>query len=202
MAKSSTPTRTSHFWSSFDRTGPTVTINQAGGQADPTPLLPINFTVVFNESVTGFTGSAISLAGSTADVSAASINVTGSGTTYNVVVGNVLSNGVVQASVTANAVQDSAGNGSAASTSTDNTVTFDNIQPTVTVEQASGQNDPTSSLPITFTVVFSEPVTGFTNSDVSLSSSTANVSSVSVNVTGSGANYTVTVNNVTGSGTV
>src|SRR5207302_2305702 len=34
-----------------DTTKPTVTINQAGGQADPAAAGPINFTVVFSESV-------------------------------------------------------------------------------------------------------------------------------------------------------
>ena len=124
----------------IDRTAPTVTINQAGGQADPTHLLPINFTVVFSEAVNGFSNSGISLTGSTADVSAASINVTGSGTTYNVAVSNLLGSGLLQAAVIQNAAQDTAGNGSAASTSSDNTVLFDNIQPSVTIEQASRTN--------------------------------------------------------------
>ena len=50
-----------------------VTINQAAGQADPTKTQPINFTVVFSQSVTGFSSSGVSLAGSTANVSAANI---------------------------------------------------------------------------------------------------------------------------------
>src|SRR2546430_2074640 len=37
---------------------------------------------------------------------------------------------------------------------------------TVTINQAAGQADPTSTAPITFTAVFSEPVSGFTGSDV------------------------------------
>ena len=37
-----------------DTTPPTVTINQAAGQADPTNASPINFTVVFSEPVTDF----------------------------------------------------------------------------------------------------------------------------------------------------
>ena len=123
--------------------------------------------------------------------------MTGSGTTYNVAVSNLLGSGLLQAAVIQNAAQDTAGNSNAASTSSDNTVLFDNIQPSVTIEQAAVQTDPTSTLPITFTVVFSEPVFGFANSDVSLTGSTANVSSASINVTGSGANYTVAVNNVT-----
>ena len=53
--------------------------------------------------------------------------------------------------------QDAAGNANTASTSTDNTVTFDATAPTVTINQAAGQADPTNSSPINFTAVFSEP---------------------------------------------
>src|SRR2546429_3743467 len=60
---------------------------------------------------------------------------------------------------------DAAGNGNPASTSTDNTVTFDPTPPTVTINQAAGQADPTSTAPITFTAVFSEPVSGVTARD-------------------------------------
>jgi large repetitive protein len=42
---------------------PTVTINQAANQADPTNTSPINFTVVFSQSVTDFVSSAVSLSG-------------------------------------------------------------------------------------------------------------------------------------------
>ena len=53
------------------------------------------------------------------------------------------------------------GNPNVASTSTDNTVTYDTTPPTVTINQATGQADPTSGTTVNFTVVFSEPVTGF-----------------------------------------
>src|SRR5262249_17061911 len=141
----------------LDTTPPSVTINQAAGQADPTRLLPINFTVVFSEPVTGFAGNGVSLSGSTANVSSATKTVTGGGTTYNVAINNVTSNGsTVIASISAQAAQDLAGNNCLASTSTDNTVILDNVSPTVTINQANGQSDPTTTLPINYTVVFSE----------------------------------------------
>lgn len=43
---------------------------------------------------------------------------------------------------------------------------------TVTINQATGQADPTSTSPIHFTATFSEPVTGFTSSDISFSGTT------------------------------
>src|SRR2546426_1090809 len=118
----------------YDTTKPTVTINQAGSQSDPTNASPINFTVVFSESVTGFTGSDVTLSGT---AGATSATVTGSGTTYNVAASGMTSDGTVIATVpvgsnspsTAGA-QDADGNGNTASSSTDNTVTYDTHAPT------------------------------------------------------------------------
>ena len=45
----------------IDTTAPSVTINQAAGQADPTGLSPINFTVVFGEPVSGFASGELGL---------------------------------------------------------------------------------------------------------------------------------------------
>jgi hypothetical protein len=73
--------------------------------------------------------------------------------------------------------------------------------PTVTINQASGQTDPSSATSITFTVQFSEPVTGFTAADILFTGSTA-TGTLAANVTGSGALYTVTVTGMTGSGNV
>src|SRR5262249_34848006 len=65
-------------------------------------------------------------------------------TIYDVSVSGMTSNGTVTASVTAGTVQDAAGNVmSMGSTSTDNTVTYDTIAPTVTINQAATQADPT-----------------------------------------------------------
>lgn len=185
----------------IDTIPPTVTINQEASQAEPTRNTPINFTVVFSEPVTGFTNADVSLAGSTANVGNANISVTGSGTTYNVAVSNFSSNGAtVQASVKNQAASDALGNLSLASTSTDNIVTVDNTGPTVTINQASGQPDPTNSLPVNFTVVFNEPVTGFDADDVSLINSSFYPPAATVTVTGSGTTYNVAVDNISSNG--
>ena len=108
----------------IDRTAPTVTIDQAAGQADPTDSVPINFTVVFNEPVTGFTSADVTLSGTAGATTAL---VTGSGTTYNVAVSGITSIGTVIASIPLGVAIDAAGNGNAASTSTDNSVTVSSI---------------------------------------------------------------------------
>jgi len=102
---------------------PTVTINKAATQADPTLGIPIHFTVVFSEDVTGFTGSDISFTGSTV-LGTLVATVTGSGSTYNVSVSGMASQGVVVASVPADAAVSVAGKANTASTSTDNVVAF------------------------------------------------------------------------------
>ncbi len=180
----------------YDVTAPTVTINQAGGQADPSKNSPINFTVVFNESVTGFTNSDVTLAGS---AGATTANVTGSGTTYNVAVSGMTGDGTVIATLTANVAADAAGNGNVASTSADNTVTYDTTAPTVTINQAAGQADPTSASPINFTVVFSETTINFATGDVTL---TGSALPTTATVTGSGTTYNVAVAGMTAQGTV
>jgi Ca2+-binding RTX toxin-like protein len=182
----------------FDITAPTVTINQAASQADPTSTSPIHFTVTFSKSVSDFATGDVTLGGT---AGATTATVTGSGTTYDVAVSGMTTSGTVIATLAAGVAHDTAGNGSAASTSTDNTVTIAFAAPTVTINQAATQPDPTSSSPIRFTIVFSTSVTGFTGSDVSFAGSTVGGTLVA-GVTGSGATYAVSVTGMSGNGTV
>jgi hypothetical protein len=117
----------------YDGTAPTVTINQAVGQGDPTSGLPINFTVVFSESVTGFATGDVSLSGT---AGATTATVTGGPTTYTVAVSGMTVSGTVIATVGAGVALDAAGNGNTASTSTDNTVTY-NVPVPITASPAS-----------------------------------------------------------------
>jgi uncharacterized repeat protein (TIGR01451 family) len=175
---------------------PTVTINQATGQADPTNASPVLFTAVFSQAVTGFTGSDVSFTGSTAPGTLVA-NVTGGPTTYTVSVSGMTGSGTVVASIPANATDPL----NSASTSTDHTVTYDVTAPTVTINQASGQADPTGTSPVNFTAVFSEAVTGFDGTDISFTGSTA-PGTLTANVTGGPSTYNVAVSGMTGCGTV
>jgi hypothetical protein len=176
---------------------PTVTINKASGQADPTGASPINYTVVFSEAVTGFAGDDISFTGSTAGGTLVA-SVTGTGTTYNVAVTGMTTSGAVVASVEAGAAQNSGSEASLASTSTDNSVAWGL---TVTIDQATGQADPTAASTVNFTVVFSSPVSDFATGDVSFTGSTAGGALVGT-VSGTGTTYNVAVTGMTTSGTV
>jgi hypothetical protein len=114
-----------------DTTRPTVTINQAAGQPDPTGTSPINFTVVFSEDVSGFTDADVTISGTAGGTK--TVTVTGGPSTYTVAVSG-MTDGTVIATVAAGVAQDAAGNANTESTSTDNTVTFaaDTTPPTVT----------------------------------------------------------------------
>ncbi len=184
----------------WQNTAPTVTINQAVTQPDPINQSPILFTAQFSEAVTGFGAGDISFAGSTAPGTLAA-TVTGTGPSYTVAVSGMTGNGTVVVSIPAASVIDAGGLGNSASTSVDNSVTFDNVSPTVTINQAAAQADPTAGATIQFTVVFSEPETGFSAADVSLTGSTV-AGNLVVGVTGSGPLYTVSVTGMSGAGTV
>src|SRR5438552_1923689 len=184
-----------------DITPPSVTINQAAGQADPTSASPINFTAVFSEPVSGFTGAGVTISGTAAGTK--TVTVSGGPSTYNVAVSGMSSAGTVIASIPAGVASDAAGNLNTASTSTDNSVSFtpaDTTPPSVTINQAPGQADPTNSSPINFSAVFSEPVSGLTGAAVTHSGSAGGTKTVTVS--GGPSTYNVAVSGMSSAGTV
>jgi hypothetical protein len=179
-------------------TGLAVTVNQATGQADPTATTPINFTVVFSSAVTNFVTGDVTIGGTAGGVKVATI--TGTGTTYNVAVTGMTTAGTVVATVAAAVATDLAGNSNTASTSSDNSVSWDpTAGPTVTINQAAGQADPAGVSPINFTVIFSASVTGFDGTDVTLAGTAGATTAV---VTGGPSTYNVAVSGMTTAGTV
>ncbi|UXI65920.1 beta strand repeat-containing protein [Tahibacter amnicola] len=195
----STSTDNTVTFNGFDLTPPTVTVEQAVGQADPTSTSPINFTVTFNEPTADFATGDVTLGGT---AGATTATVTGGPTVFNVAVSGMTTNGTVTASVAAGVATDGAGNANLASTSVDNTVTFDGFDltpPTVTVEQAVGQADPTATSPINFTVTFSEPTADFATGDVTLGGTAG---ATTATVTGGPTVFNVAVSGMTTNGTV
>src|SRR5205807_2056457 len=138
----------------YDTTAPTVTINQGGSQADPTSTSPIVFDVVFSEPVTGFTTGDVDLSASTAPGTLTG-TVTGGPTTYTVSVSGMTGDGTVIASIPAGVATDLALRPNTASTSTDNTVTYDPTAPTTTI--TSSPSNPDSSTSATFTFTGADP---------------------------------------------
>ncbi len=87
--------------------------------------------------------------------------------------------------------------------STPATVVVGDASPTVTVNQAAGQIDPAVDPVIHFTAVFSEPVTGLTGDEVTLSGTAgATTAEVSEVFPGDGTTYRITVRGMTNHGTV
>ena len=173
----------------------TVTIDKATGQPNPTNTSPVHFIVHFSDPVSNFTAGDVTLGG-TAGANRVLVTDSGDHMTYDVAVSGMTGNGTVTADIPAGIVYDAAGNANLAAISTDNTVTYNTTNPTVTINQATGQADPTNSSPINFTVVFSEPVTDFSTSDVTLSGTVPGT--LVGTVTGSGTTYNVAVSGMTG----
>lgn len=177
--------------------GLSVSVGRAAAQSGRTNTGPINFTVTFSAAATGFTNADISFAGSTVGGTLAAA-VTGTNP-YNVAVTGMTGNGIVQISVPAGSATDTTGKPFPASNVS--TVMFDTVAPTVTINQAVGQPDPTGGTPINFTVVFNSTVTGFTASGVSFTGSTVG-GTLAAAVTGSSPTYNVAVTGMTATGNV
>lgn len=108
-----------------DEIAPSVTVEQAAGQADPTIVSPIHFTVQFSEPILGFDASDVSVTSTAGGVTALVTEITpNNATTFNVAISGMSMNGTVTVSLPAKAATDASGNDSQASTSTDNTVTY------------------------------------------------------------------------------
>lgn len=143
---------------------PSATINQGATQADPTKDLPVRFDVVFGEAVTGFTFSDVQFSG-TATVLGGSVS--GTGANYTVSVTAVGNDGTITATIPEGAANSTlTGAASAASTSTDNTVTLDQTPPTVVINRAGTQPPETEDLPLAFLYNFSENISGFSAANV------------------------------------
>jgi streptogramin lyase len=110
----------------IDPTGPTATINQASGQADPTANTTVNFTAAFSEAInpTTFTASDITISG-TATGATTGTPTTTDNITWNIPV-TVSGGGTVIANFGANKVISVAGKGNETAIFTDNTITVDN----------------------------------------------------------------------------
>jgi hypothetical protein len=189
-------------------THPEVTVEQSEPNApgvDPTHTAAV-YTVTFDRPVGSFDNTNLSTSGSDAGlgVSCDSIPIT-SGLTWSVTCTST-KDGTIRLAVDAGEVYAQGHDGdasfaNAASTSVDNSVTWDATPPTVTIDQATNQSDPASFAPVEFTASFSEPVTGFTGSEVDLGASTVG-GTLHSTVTGGPKVYTVAVNGMTSDGHV
>jgi hypothetical protein len=186
----------------YDTTAPSVTINQASGQPDPTSASPVNFTVVFDEPVNGLDGVDVTLGGTAGATTAVVTEIAPmDGTTYNLAISGMTASGTVTASILAGGAMDAATNTNTASTSTDDTITFNLTGPPVASGIVRAGASPTNAASVQFAVAFSKDVSGVDANDFGLANSGVTGASIA-GVAGSAATYTVTVNTGSGSGTI
>nr|WP_295904427.1 Calx-beta domain-containing protein [uncultured Bdellovibrio sp.] len=192
---------TSATWTQ-DLVAPTLTINQKTGQADPTNAVPVEFTVVFSEAVNpaSFTTADITQSGTATGVT---WNLTTSDNiTWSLKATAITGAGTLIPSIGANKVTDVAGNNNTASSSTDNSITYETTKPSLTINQKAGQTDPTNTLPIEFTIIFTEAInpSTFTTADISQGGTASGITwalGTSDNIT-----WTLTASAVTTAGTL
>ncbi len=103
--------------------GPSVTINQAATQPDPTSSSPVMFSVVFSAAVTGFATGDVTITGTAGGTKVGTVSAV-STTIYDVAVTGMTTAGTIIATVPANVVLGAGGRPNLASTSTDNHVTW------------------------------------------------------------------------------
>ena len=159
-------------------TGPSVTISGAPSGVQNSAF---DVTITFSESVTGFAVGDIPLTGT----AGASASLSGSGTTYAATITpDAGADGTVKIQVPANAAQNAASNGNTVSNMV--TVQVDRVPPTVTLT-----NVPSAKQYRAFdiTITFSEPVTGFTDTDIAFTGA----ATATATLTGSGPSYTATI---------
>ena len=103
-----------------------VTIDQATAQEDPTDAAPIAFAVLFDAPVSELAPGDIVLSGTAgANIATVTEIAPNDGTVYRVMASGMARSGTVVATIQGATVRDTAGNPNTASTSTDNTVTYD-----------------------------------------------------------------------------
>ena len=156
----------------YDTAGPTVTITSAA-PALTNGAIPV--TLTFSEAVTGFTTGDLTIGNGTASA------LTGAGATYATTI-TATTDGSVTIDIAGGVCTDLAGNGN--TTGAQFSRTFDHTLPTAAIAFAGAS--PTNA-PIAVTVTFSEPVTGFLASALTLSNGAVSA------FAGSGATYTFTM---------
>ena len=168
---------------------PSVTITSV-----PTTIQngPFSVAITFSDDVTGFIGTDVAVTG-TDPGTAATVALSGSGTTYTAEL-TPTGEGSLTIQVPENVATDAAGNSNTASNTA--TVQVDTVRPSVTITDVPNT---VQSGTFNVTVTFSEDVTGFTSTDMSVTGT--GTASPTVTVSGSGSAY-ITELTLTGAGSL
>ena len=210
----------------FDTIRPSVTINQAiteivGGcsftaTTDPTHLTGFNYKVIFSENinVSSFVAGDIVNHGTSGLVSW-NLESCGNSQVFKLTATLIASDGTVIPVVSANSVSDAAGNLNTVSNSTDNSVTYDSIAPSLTINQSVAEtvgscsftaaNDPANSPGFSYRISFLEPIDplSFTISDITnIGTGGTTILTWLLENCGDDQNFKLTATSITGNGTI
>ncbi|MFN7117489.1 MAG: Calx-beta domain-containing protein, partial [Saprospiraceae bacterium] len=180
----------------------TTVVSIVRADPNPTNAASVDWTVTFSSPMTGVSASNFTLVPGGSVAGATITNVMGSGTTWTVTASTGTGDGTLGLNMTnSTGATDAAGNGPTNLTFVGEVYDIDKTAPTVTIDQAAGQVDPTNMSPIVFTVQFSEAVTDFDDaSDITLSGTAGATTVVIIPVDAD--TYTVQVSGMTSDGTV
>jgi hypothetical protein len=184
----------------IDRIAPSVTSINRSGTAAITNANTIQFLVTFSESVTGGTPGNFTLVSTGAATGTITSVSAGPGTTRTVTVSTGSGAGTLRLDLASSAgLADPADNPVAPLPySAGQVVTIDKTRPTVTITRTGPAA--TNAATVQFSVVFSEPVTGFSAADFALAETLAG--NTTLTLVGAGSTFTVNVTTGTGNGTL
>jgi len=164
-----------------DQLPPTVAIARPVGERGPVTG-PFNITITFSEPVTGFTLTDLTVGNGTAS------NLQGNGAAYTATITPTANyNGRVTVDIPANAVEDVVNRPNTAAPQF--ALTVDRAAPTVAIGRLLGESGPVNGA-FDITITFSEAVTGFTLTDLTVGNGTA---SNLTNTRGDRTQYTATI---------
>ena len=190
-----------------DTTAPVVeSITRATTGSGVTNLPTLQYTVTFSESVTGVDGNDFTLITTSGNAAGTIGTVTpnADGSTYTVTINDITGTGILRLDLknSGTGIQDEAGNPAATGFTNGQLYSVDRTAPSVTsIAPANPGSGATNATSVTYTVTFSEAVTGVTADDFVLFPTGTATGTVS-NVSGSGTTWTVTANGISGDGTL
>jgi hypothetical protein len=203
-----TSSAASYTWL-IDTTAPTVS-SISRVDANPTNATALHWTVTFSEPVKNVTTSNFTplvtsnLSGTAPSITSTTPSGTAPTATWTVTVNTTGTTGTnagsIQLNLTAKStVQDAAGNGLGGTVPVSGaSYTFDTTRPTLVSITAPAAATRTSAASVSWTVTFSEAMTGLSTSNFTLSTSGITGTAAVTSVTGSGTTWTVTASTGTG----
>ncbi|MBR7801818.1 Ig-like domain-containing protein, partial [Undibacterium fentianense] len=185
---------------SADTKLPTVS-SLVRADSNPSNADSVDFTLTFSESVTGVDIADFSLTNTGAAAGTVTA-VSGSGNSYTITVSGLTGEGSLRLDLnnSGTSINDLGGNLLNKGYTAGESYTFDRTVPSLTsITRADADNTNASSL--SFTLKFSESVSGLDLDDLTLSK-TGDADGDIASISGSGDTYTVTINNLSGTGTL